>query len=176
MSEPAIERATTLDWAEWRELFRANDAGKLPHSEIAALALRHMPDGVENPEWWAQSVAIRFEQEAGLRVPGMASDGTFHVSVSRTLDLTREAAIERWQELVADQHEHRGHACSNQRRSSTEKRSFWRATLEGAGTVEISATPKDNERVTFTARHHALPSGEELEDWRAYWKALIARV
>jgi hypothetical protein len=173
-SIPGIERATGRAWAEWVRLFEAQDAKAKPHSEIAIIARAAVPETLHNPDWWAQAVAIAYEQHAGLRVPGQSSSGTFRVSASRTLPLDRDAAIEAWAEALSGIPTHLGHAASEPRRSRTEKRTFWRINLEGAGRVEASATPKDDTRVTLAISQDGLPDGERIEAWRAHWKALLA--
>ena len=37
------------------------------------------------PEWWAQSITVRYEQARGMPLPGQQDDGTFSVAVSRSL-------------------------------------------------------------------------------------------
>lgn len=173
-SVPAIERATGRDWAGWLDIFAAHDALHLPHAQIARVARDSVPATLQNPDWWAQGIAIAFEQHAGLRVPGQGSDGLFRVSASRTMSVDRDAAIAAWISEHGDATEHRGRAVLRPRASRTEKRSFWRCDLEGAGRVEVSATPKGDERITLAVSHDGMPSGEEIEEWRAYWKALLA--
>lgn len=173
-SVSAIERASGRSWSSWVELFEARRAAQLPHAEIARIARAAMPDSLANPDWWAQGTAIAYEQHAGLRVPGQSFDGSFRVSASRTLPINRDAAIEAWVLAHGEAGMHRGHAVHNPRGSRTLKRSFWRFGLDGAGRVEVSATPKGDDRVTLAVSQDGLPSGEDIEAWRAHWKALLA--
>ncbi len=175
-SIPAIERATGRDWSDWVRIFETEDAKSKDHAAIARIARASMPDDLQNPDWWAQSAAIAYEQHAGLRVPGQSSAGTFRVSASRTLPLDRDAAIDAWVEAHGSRSEHLGAAAGEPRRSRTEKRTFWRFDLEGVGRVEVSATPKSGERVTLGVNHDGLPDGERIEEWRAHWKALLAEL
>ncbi|MFD1201899.1 hypothetical protein ACFSWE_04440 [Leucobacter albus] len=172
---PAIERATGRSWDDWVAVFHAHGAGSLSHAEIAKLALATMPPGIENAEWWAQGVAIAFEQHVGLRVPGQSSTGSFRVSASRTLPLDRDAALEAWVNVHGATASHLGHAATDRRSSRTEKRSFWRFNLAGAGKVEVSATPaKDPAKASLTISQEGLPDGERIEEWRSYWKRQLA--
>ncbi|GAA1584771.1 hypothetical protein GCM10009692_25650 [Leucobacter aridicollis] len=173
---PAIERATGRQWADWVSVFDAHGARSLGHTEIAKLALATMPPNVENEEWWAQGVAIAFEQHAGLRVPGQSSAGDFRVSASRTLPLERDAALAAWVERFGDAAEHLGHEVTGARSSRTEKRSFWRFSLTDAGKVEVSATAKDPARTILAISQDGMSSGERIEEWRAYWKAQLAQL
>ncbi|GAA2842528.1 hypothetical protein FB468_2501 [Leucobacter komagatae] len=177
---PAIERATGRAWADWVAVFDAHGARSLGHAEIAKLALATMPHGVESEEWWAQGVAIAFEQHAGLRVPGQSSTGTFRVSASRTLPLDRDAALAAWVDRFGEVTEHLGHAVSGSRSSRTEKRSFWRFSLDGAGKVEVAAAlkdaAKDQAKTILAISQEGLDSGDRIEEWRAYWKAQLAQL
>lgn len=175
-SIPGIERATGREWAEWVRFFEDQEAAKLNHAEIARLARLAVPADLKNPDWWAQGIAIAYEQHAGLRVPGQASDGTFRVGASRSLPLGRDAAMEAWDAMTDGIAEHRGHAQGEPRRSRTEKRTFWRVNLEGAGRVEVSATQKNEISTALAISHEGLQDGAEIEAWRTHWKALLAKL
>lgn len=64
------------------------------------------------------------------------------------------------------------------RRSRTDKRTFYRFTLEDAGRVEVSATPnaKDPGKTTLAVSHEGLAEESAIEPWRAHWKALLAGI
>lgn len=175
-STPAIERATGRAWDDWVALLSRTGAENAAHPEIARAALEAMPDGVVNPEWWAQGVAIAYEQHFGLRVPGQSSTGTFRVSASATLPLDRDAAIDAWAAHIGDMQDQRGHALERVRRARTDKRSFWRATVSGAGRIEVAATPKGEERCSLAVNHEDLADAEHIEPWRAHWKQMLSVV
>ncbi|MGW9022290.1 hypothetical protein ACWGOE_12480 [Leucobacter chromiiresistens] len=172
-SVAAIERASGREWSAWVALFEAQGAPTLQHPAIAKIARAALADDLRNPDWWAQAIAIAYEQHAGMRVPGQSSAGTFRVSASRTLATDRDAAIEAWGAAHGSRTEHLGHTVSATRTSRTEKRSFRRFDLEGAGRVEVSATPK-GDKTTLAVSHDGLADGERIEEWRAHWKALLA--
>jgi hypothetical protein len=67
--------------AEWFEILDAEAATRLSHDQIVGLLV----DVYEAPEWGAQSVAVRYQQAHGIRLPGEQSDGTFRVSASRSI-------------------------------------------------------------------------------------------
>lgn len=173
---PAIERATGRVWDDWVAVLSRAGAETAAHSEIAKAALEAMPDGVTNPEWWAQGVAIAYEQHIGVRIPGQSSTGTFHVSASKTLPLDRDGAIDAWAALVGGMENQRGHALEEVRRARTDKRSFWRATVSGAGRIEVAATPKGEDRCSLAVSHEDLANVEHIEPWRTHWKQLLGTV
>lgn len=175
-SIPALERASGLSWADWERAFEAAGARSLSHPEIAKVARDTMPEGVPNPDWWAQGAAIAYEQQVGLRVPGQSSTGTFRVGASRTLPLDRDAAIDAWIAAYGGQAEQLGHEVRDQRTSRTEKRTFWRAKLDGAGKIEVAASAKDADRALVALQHTDLPDDSRIEEWRAHWKALLAEI
>lgn len=174
-SVPALERATGRSWQAWLQLFESAGARELGHAGIARVARAEMPAELQNPDWWAQSAAIAYEQHAGLRVPGQSTSGSFRVGASRTLPLDRDAAIEAWAVVHGGRAEHLGHAPGDPRRSRTDKRSFLRFDLDGAGRVEVAATPK-GEKTSLAVSQEGLPDGERIEQWRAHWKSLLAEL
>ena len=75
---------------DWYAELDAAGGQHLGHTAIAAWLVEQGVDG-----WWAQGVAIGYEQARGLRIPGQRSDGTFAVSASRQLPGEREAVLDR---------------------------------------------------------------------------------
>lgn len=179
-SIPGIERATGRSWADWVEIFESQGARTLPHSKIAIIARAAVPETVKNPDWWAQGIAIAYEQHAGLRVPGQSSTGTFRVSASRTLNGDRDALIDAWATIADPLTEHLGHAAGEPRRSRTEKRTFWRLDIEGAGRVEVAASikpgDKAGDKIIVAVSQDGLPDGDRIEQWRAHWKSLLTQL
>ncbi|MCW4386401.1 DUF4287 domain-containing protein [Salinibacterium sp. SYSU T00001] len=81
ISSDKLEAATGRPREAWTELLDAAGATRWEHPQIAAwLVDEHGVDG-----WWAQGIAIAFEQARGMRVPGQQSDGTFAAGSSRTV-------------------------------------------------------------------------------------------
>lgn len=173
-SIPALERVSNMTWGEWLELFAAANAATLNHREIADLAAAKMPPELENPHWWAQMATIAFEQHAGIRRPGQSADGTYRVSVSRTIPGDRDAVIEFWAETAAGT-DFLGAKLSEPRRSRTDKRTFWRSNLTGLGKLEVAAAAKDETKVLVTISHEGLADESDVEHWRALWKEQLAR-
>ncbi|WP_345374859.1 hypothetical protein [Frondihabitans cladoniiphilus] len=76
--------------AEWFEILDAEAATRLSHDQIVGLLV----DVYEAPEWGAQSVAVRYAQERGMRLPGQQPDGTFSVSASRSIPGSQSALLD----------------------------------------------------------------------------------
>ena len=92
----AIERATGTSWPDWRRIMADGGAADADHAGLARIAPAAMGERVENPGWWAQSVAVAYEQDTGRRVKGQVADGTFQVSATRTLPGTMDEVFEAW--------------------------------------------------------------------------------
>lgn len=67
--------------AEWFEILDAEDATRLSHAQIVDLLV----EVYEAPDWGAESVAVRYQREHGIRLPGEQVDGTFAVAASRSI-------------------------------------------------------------------------------------------
>ncbi|MBG6084344.1 hypothetical protein [Zhihengliuella flava] len=139
---PAIEKATHRAWDDWVSLLSAAGAGDLPHPQIAELAVAQMPAELKNPGWWAQAVAIAFEQHVGRRVPGQKADGTFAASASKTRAGSRREALSALAEAVtrADAAGGLGGVALDgaARQSETDKWCYWRADFADGTRASIS--------------------------------------
>ncbi|WP_229677216.1 hypothetical protein [Glutamicibacter ardleyensis] len=103
-------------------------AKDLSHKPLASMIYQLMPAGPENPGWWAQSVAIAYEQHIGRRVPGQASDGSFKGSVSTTLNMDLEGALQSWVNTVAEFSEFNGAQLTAEPTvNGSEKWRYWKA-------------------------------------------------
>ena len=80
ISSEKLRAGTGRSREEWHALLDGLDAHTWAHPQIAAWVQDQGVDG-----WWAQGIAIAYEQARGLRVPGQQSDGTFAVNASKTV-------------------------------------------------------------------------------------------
>lgn len=173
----SIATSTGRSWEDWVSLLDARSARLLDHTAIARLALELMPTAAPNEEWWAQGVAVAYEQHAGLRVPGQSCSGDFRASASRTLPTDRDGAVAAWRERVGDLTEFRNVPLDGEpSESRTEKWSYWRARLADGSRIAVNATDKQPGKAVLSIEHGGLTSAEEGEQWRAYWKALLKEV
>ena len=136
-----------------------------------------MPAHVSNSGWWAQSVAIAYEHQKGLRIPGQSSDGKFSASASKTYPGDKDAALARWLEVVADR-EDVGQVPLEEvpTTSSTQKWRYWRAKLVDGSRVSLTVSDKPGGKSTVAVQHSKLESGELIGRWKQVWKDLLARL
>ncbi|WP_010524296.1 hypothetical protein [Nesterenkonia sp. F] len=174
----AIAAATARPWADWVAALDAAGAADRPHGAIAELAAALMPEQLENPGWWAQGVAVGYEQHRGLRVPGQRSDGTFHTSASRTLPVSADEAMRSWRRLVDARGTFDGAAADGPpSTSATAKRRHWRVRLDDGTRAAVSAEAVgDGERTRIVVQHERLASPADVERWKQFWKALLTEL
>lgn len=188
----AIASATGRTWADWTAWL--DDAGAreaASHGDIAALALARMREpgapAVDNPEWWAQSVTVAYEQHIGRRMPGQRTDGTFDATASRTVAGTREDVHGRLLGVLEtaradDDGRLRGVRPAREPTASmTAKRTFWRVALEDGSRTELAvearpAADGKPAKASVTARQSKVGSPEEATAWKAFWKDLLGRL
>lgn len=173
-------------WEEWLDFLPSSDATSADHADIAKLALSHMPADVKNPEWWTQSVAIRFEQHIGRREVGQSCTGDFQAGASKTITGTMDEVIQAWSEFQEGTTEHAGAIISGgPRRSDTEKWRYWRIDLtDPDGTITKvdvmvqdkapSKSAPDVAKSSIKINHSKAPNSEQRERFAAYWKSVLA--
>ncbi|MEB4613630.1 hypothetical protein [Leucobacter sp. M11] len=169
---PALERATNRGWDAWVAELTARNAAALTHTEIAALARERMPAGLQNPDWWAQGVAIAYAQHIGRRQPGQSAAGDFRAGATKTIRAAPDAAVAAWLARFGGVAELDGVPAAKERLSQTEKRRVWRIDLADGGrvSVEFTGTP---ERTGVAVQHGGLGSPEDIARWKPVWKAAL---
>ena len=172
-----IANATGRPWDQWVDMLDAAGAREKNHTAIAALTLKHMPESVERPEWWAQGTAIAYEQHVGLRVPGQSCTGDFQFSTSRTVTGDIDRALEAWLGVVAGIEEFGGIPTESEPAvSTTEKWRYWRVPMADGTRVSVNITAKAGEKSTVGVNHTKLDSAEAIEFWRPLWKQLLSQL
>lgn len=173
-STAGIEETTGIAWAQWVKLLDDAGAESRTHTEIAALSQQSMPDHVSNAGWWAQGIAIAYAHHRGLRVPGQTSDGKFAASASKTFAGDKDAALNRWMEVV-DAHDAFGQVPVEEEptTSATEKWRYWRVKLADGTRVTVTVSDKAAGRSTVAVQHSKLESAEHIDAWKQVWKDLL---
>jgi hypothetical protein len=173
MNTAAIAEATGLSWDMWCKKLDAAGAMALKHAEIVAVAQRIEPD---ISGWWAQGIAVAYEQHIGRRKPGQMSDGTYSASATRTLTTTRGDAFDQWctfanKLAAAGNLKFKGPAST----SETPKRSYWRRSCEDGSKAVIGFESKASGRVLVAVEHQKLKSRASLAATKAAWVKALAQ-
>ena len=179
----ALESGTGISWDAWVTFLDASNARDLDHTQMAKLALDHMLDAGDStsPEWWAQGVAVAYEQHIGRRVPGQRSEGDFSVAVSKTMPGDMDAVLLRWARAHEGLRELDGVPMrSEPSTSETEKWRYWRVSLEDGSTISVNIQTKvaksGDVKSALAVNHDKIPQADDVERWRAFWKGITAKV
>jgi uncharacterized protein YndB with AHSA1/START domain len=169
MSDEAVKAKTGKTWEVWFTLLDKAGAKKLDHR--AKVAYLHNQYGLG--PWWAQMVAVTYEQMRGLRKPHEKPEG-YEISRSKTFARPLSALYDAWED--------------------PEKRRRW---LKDAGFTIRKATPNKSLRFTWVdgrtqvvadfyskggaksqvvVQHSKLPRASAAAQMKAYWAAQLAEL
>jgi len=169
----AIANATGIPWETWSAHLTNAKAGEMTHKEIAELAFTQMPSTLENPGWWAQSVAVAYEQQIGRRLPGQAQDGTFQGSVSTTLAADLDSALARWEQQVNGLELFNGQRLVERARTSgSERWRYWRASFSDGTKAQVDIGLKgDKSSVAINITKAETP--DQVSEWKSFWRQIL---
>lgn len=172
----AIETASGQDWQSWVAYLKRKNGETLSHAALAAAAKERLHElNVESPDWWAQGIAVAFEQAIGRRKPGQRADGTHELSVSKTFGRDLDHTLEVWSAIAAEAAPYRGVTTATEpQTSSTEKWRYWRATLEDGTKVQATIGLRENGKSFAAFTHAGFDDDGEIDEWKAYWRYLLA--
>lgn len=161
-----VREKTGRGWNDWVVAIDAGPGRDVGHTAIADWVREQGVDA-----WWAQSVTVGYERITGLRLPGQMPDGTFSVSRSRVVALQPDEV----RELIMDD---RGRAdllpgfTLELLSKPTVKapRFAFHAGDESIGRVAFAMDAASGDRTNLTVTHSLLPTPDEAEHWKAYWR------
>jgi len=169
----AFARATGRNWEQWLAFLDSIGARDLPHKEIAQAIF----DTGDASGWWAQGIAVAYEQHIGRRQPGQRSDGAFEVSVSRSVSGTLDDALALWMGAMKGMDTVDGVAMID---GATVSRSdqwrYWRCALGDGSRVTVTIGRKGDDKAVITVAQQKLGRAEHKERWRTYWKGVLGRL
>lgn len=170
----AIAKATGTPWETWSARLENAKADELTHKEIAELAFTFMQPALENPGWWAQSVAVAYEQQIGRRLPGQAQDGTFQGSVSTTLAEDLDGALARWEKRVSGLKLFNDQTLVEPARTSASERwRYWRASFSDGTKAQVDIGLKvDKCSIAINITKAKTP--DQVSEWKSFWRQILA--
>ena len=113
------------------------------------------------PDWWAQSITVRYEQARGMRLPGQQPDGTFTVAVSRSL---RGNPLELFDLGVERFAEFAGGAPEATSRAAAHPTARWR--LDGDVRLQLRVSPGADGKCAVSLTQSRLRLPERVEPAR----------
>lgn len=170
----AIENATGVPFDVWTA--RLEDAGGRGMDHAALARTIHERWNIE--DWWAQGIAIAFEQSIGRRDVGQTSTGDFAVSASRTVPSAPDAVLEAW-DAFQDAARREQLGLGEARTSSTEAWRYWRVDGPDGSRVSMNLRAKDDgaaggaPRSILAIEHKGLADADAREAWKTTWKHVL---
>ena len=173
-----IEKATNRTWTQWMAYMESIGAKDLNHTQIAqrvVTELEGLEPAVDNPAWWAQGITVAYEQQSGRRLPGQLADGTFQMSVSKTVGLGMREAMDRWVSFAASDPDVAELVASEPRTSGTDKRLTWRAKASDGSALMFTSELRPNGKTAVIAQQLKLPTQELNETAKEFWAGTMQR-
>jgi hypothetical protein len=164
--------ASGKNWKEWFSELKKMVAEKMPHKQIAVKLEKQYGISV----WWAQSIAVRFEQEIGRRIPGETCEGTHQANLSKTVSGSAGKIFSRWIDDFSYKPSLNGKRIKKEATtSSTKKWYYWREKLEDGSAISISFSQKEKDKTIIQVNHDQLLDEEEKFAWKNFWKKTLER-
>jgi len=167
ISGDAVEKATGKDWNAWFVLLDSAGAMELDHKSIVAVIAPHL----ERSAWWAQMIAVAYEQERGLRALHESAHG-FQVSVSRTLNVPLETLYRAFAEPAPRKRWLR--EAVEMRKSTPGK--YVRMTWTDGTHVDVNVYAKGPGKSSAQVQHSKLEDAKAAAKWKTFWKSALARL
>ncbi|MGW7083590.1 hypothetical protein ACWGH2_08835 [Streptomyces sp. NPDC054871] len=167
LSDDALREATGKDWSQWFEVLDAWGATSRTHTEIA----RHVREEHAVDGWYAQSVAVGYEQERGLRQVGQSSTGEWRTSGSKTIEATAARVIEAFTDEEVRRHwlPDADLTLRTHRPAKSLTADFKDAT--GTTTrISVTLTVKAPEKTVVGIGHEKLRDAAEVAAYKVFWR------
>lgn len=162
-----VRRATGRSRDEW---FEALDGWGAPGRPYRAIAGWLTEQGLS--KWWAQKLVVEYEQERGLREPGVRRGGTFEVTASKTVPVP----VDRLYAAFVDGRRRRSWLTDGTMslRTSRPGRSARFDWADGTTRVSVDFAAKGPAKATVAVAHGLLPDARTAEETKALWKERLA--
>lgn len=170
IGDEAVRKATGKGWEDWLTILDEAGAKSLDHKAIVAI----LHDRHEVGDWWAQMVAVGYEQARGLREKNQTASG-FQASMSKTI----AAPVARLYRAWADESEREkwlGDVPVEVRVANEDKnlRLTWLKDGPEQGTsVEVGFFAKDAMRGMVQVQQNKLENAEAVARVRAFWSVKL---
>ena len=169
MSDEAVRRGTGKTWDEWLVLLDSWGAAERTHPEIA----RHLAEAHGLDGWWAQGVTVGYERARGMRAVHQRPDG-FSVNASKTFPVPVGRLFAAFvEEEVRDGWLEPG---TLRLRTAQPVRSARFDVLANGTRLAVNFAAKGEAKASAQLQHEKLPTAEDVETWRDFWKARLDRL
>lgn len=173
LSDDVLREVTGKDWPQWFAVLDAWGATSRNHTEIA----RHVREDHGVDGWYAQSVAVGYEQERGLREVGQSSTGEWRTSGSKTIAASPAKVIE----AFADEAVRRRWLPDADLTLRTHRpaKSVTADFKDAEGTtsrISVTLTVKAPEKTVVGVGHEKLRDAAEVAAYKVFWRERLAEL
>lgn len=173
LSDDVLREVTGKDWPQWFAVLDAWGATSRNHTEIA----RHVREDHGVDGWYAQSVAVGYEQERGLREVGQSSTGEWRTSGSKTIAASPAEVIE----AFADEAVRRRWLPDADLTLRTHRpaKSVTADFKDAEGTttrISVTLTVKAPEKTVVGVGHEKLRDAAEVAAYKVFWRERLAEL
>lgn len=167
--DPAVRKATSRGWDEWFAILDEWGAMSKNHKDRATYLWE--TQGLDG--WWAQMVTVEYERERGIRRVNQRCDGSYVVSVSKTIAAPVERAFLAW---VEEAERARWLDESIVLRTVTEPKSARFNWADGRAILAVGIYEKSAHKCQVVVQHPKLTSEREVAKYRAFWVERLERL
>ncbi|MGI9027891.1 MAG: hypothetical protein ACR2FM_03590 [Candidatus Saccharimonadales bacterium] len=165
----SIEKATNKSWQQWVKELDESGSRQLSHIDLVRKLHNELDGKLKSHDWWAQSIAVAYEQHVGKRVPGQLANGLFELAVSKTVPQARSKVFIRVVEWFEKRNELNGREPLKPRSTQTPNRSNWRCDFAD-GSKFAATVEGDDIKSKLVLSHTLVQSEKEADNWKVFWK------
>ena len=164
----ALQRSTGRDRSDWFQILDEWGAADRGYRESAAwLRTEH---GLSR--WWAQKLVVEYEQERGLRAPGVRRDGTFEVTATKTVSVP---VADLFKAVVDGRRRSRWLPGRKLALRTSQPDRTARFDWEGGTTkVSVEFYDKGKSKATVAVAHRGLPDEKTAQAMKAMWRERLS--
>ena len=164
-----VRKATGRTQNQWYSLLDGWGAPGRPYKELSSfLTDKH---GVSR--WWAQKLIVEYEQDRGIREPGIRRNGTFEVGASKTVSVP---ATQLLNAFVDPRHRRRWLPGGGLRRLDSKPHSALFAWDNGSSRVTVTVTPRDRSKATVSIVHDRLTDPKRAQSMKSFWRERLSEL
>jgi hypothetical protein len=165
--DKGLRRATGRGRKEWFQALDAWGAPGRPYREIADWLTS--ANGIS--DWWAQKLIVEYEEDRGLREPGIRPDGTFNVGATKTVAVP---VAHLFAAFVDAELRDRWLPGVTMRQGTTQQdRSVRFEWADGATRVVAGFMAISDAKSQVAVQHERLPDAKTAAEMKAYWRERV---
>lgn len=169
MTLTALEKTSGRSRAQWFAALDKWGAPGRPFGEISDwLRGTH---GLS--KWWAQKLIVEYEQDRGLREPGVRQNGTFEVTASKTVDVPAARLFEAFTDSRARK---KWLPDAQMRLVASRGKQSARFSFNGGTQVYVTFEPKGRSKAAVAVVHQRLSNGRDAQAKKSMWRASLSEL